>query len=312
MNTAARLAAYGAGLAVAFAAAFATAAAVVPESAVTDRQNGTTMKHDAGHGSAGADGAAAAAGHGAGTSHAPAGTSLSAGGYVLSAVQAPSAAGGTGDLSFRILHANGTPVTAYRQQHEKDLHLIVVRSDGSRFRHVHPALDVTTGTWSIPWTWDAGGSYRVFADFRPAGAAEGVTLTRTVDVAGELRPASPSGPRTVDTVDGYRAELTGDLVAGGQSDLRVTLTRDGAPVTTLQPYLGAFGHLVALREGDLAYLHVHAEGDEPRPGQTSGPTVDFAAHAPTAGRYLLYLDFQVQGTVRTATFVLDAAPDGHH
>ena len=28
-------------------------------------------------------------------------------------------------------------------------------------------------------------------------------------------------------------------------------------MTDLQPYLGAYGHLVALRDGDLAYLHVH-------------------------------------------------------
>ena len=34
------------------------------------------------------------------------------------------------------------------------------------------------------------------------------------------------------------------------------ITKDGAPVKT-EPYLGAGGHLVALREGDLAFLHVH-------------------------------------------------------
>ena len=30
----------------------------------------------------------------------------------------------------------------------------------------------------------------------------------------------------------------------------------------MEPYLGAKGHLVALREGDLAYLHIHPEGGE--------------------------------------------------
>ncbi|CPU62016.1 putative secreted protein [Mycobacteroides abscessus] len=32
----------------------------------------------------------------------------------------------------------------------------------------------------------------------------------------------------------------------------------------------------------------------------------FAVEAPTAGRYLLYLDFQVEGQVRTAAFTVEA------
>ncbi len=72
----------------------------------------------------------------------------------------------------------------------------------------------------------------------------------------------------------------------------------------MQPYLGAFGHLVALRDGDLAYLHVHPEGAEPETGQLSGPTVEFATEVPTPGRYLLYFDFQVDDEVHTASFVV--------
>lgn len=42
-------------------------------------------------------------------------------------------------------------------------------------------------------------------------------------------------------------------------------------VTDLKPYVGAFGHLVALRAGDLAYLHVHPDG-APGDGRTApGP-----------------------------------------
>jgi hypothetical protein len=125
-------------------------------------------------------------------------------------------------------------------------------------------------------------------------------------VAGEFAPVAPQ-PTRVAEVDGFTVSLHGDLEAGAASDLTVTVAQDGRPVTALEPYLGAFGHLVALRDGDLAYLHVHAAGDEPEAGETSGPEIAFAAEAPTAGRYLLYLDFQVDGTVHTAGFVLDAA-----
>ena len=84
-----------------------------------------------------------------------------------------------------------------------------------------------------------------------------------------------------------------------------SVSRDGQPVTTLEPYLGAFGHLVALRDGDLAYLHVHPHGDAPAAGETSGPEVVFEATIPNPGRYLLYFDFQVDGQVHSAPLVLD-------
>ena len=46
-------------------------------------------------------------------------------------------------------------------------------------------------------------------------------------------------------------------------------------MTDLQPYLAAYGHLVALRQGDLAYLHVHPDG-EPGDGRTkAGPDIVF-------------------------------------
>ncbi|MEV4777222.1 heavy-metal-associated domain-containing protein [Microbacterium sp. LWH12-1.2] len=306
MNAGGRLALYGAGLVVAFGAAFAVAGAVVPgDIAATwvkkDEMNGHTEE-------------AGTAAHGASehtTADALKGLSLSAGGFTLSPVEAPGAVGEGGELSFRILDEAGEPVTSYATAHDKELHLIVVRSDGMLFRHVHPELDTGTGLWSLPWTWTDAGTYRVYADFTPSGKdAVGLTLTRTLQVAGSFAPTQPALSK-VDDVDGYTVSLEGDLAAGASGELTITVTRDGEPVTTLQPYLGAFGHLVALREGDLAYLHVHAEGDDPEAGETSGPEIGFMAEAPTAGRYLLYLDFQVDGTVHSAEFVVEAAQAPH-
>ena len=89
---------------------------------------------------------------------------------------------------------------------------------------------------------------------------------------------------------------------GTASKLTLSVSKGGAPVTDLQPYLGAYGHLVALRDGDLAYLHVHPDGT-PGDGRTvAGPQVTFFAEVPSAGSYRLYLDFQHTGTVRTAEF----------
>lgn len=301
MKTGPRLALFGAGLVVAFGGAFGVAAAVAPDDVVAEYEKGSEMDgHGEGHETQTPTAAPALA-------SALKGLAISIDGYVLSPIDAPSVVGEEGALSFQIQDAEGEPVTEFTTAHDRDLHLIVARSDGSGFQHVHPVLDETTGTWSLPWAWEAAGTYRVFADFTPGGAdASNLTLSRTVQVAGEFVPVETQ-PSRVDEVDDFTVSLEGDVVAGSASELVITVSRDGEPVTTLEPYLGAFGHLVALRDGDLAFLHVHAEGDAPAAGDTAGPEIVFFAEAPTAGRYLLYLDFQIDGVVRTAEFVVDAA-----
>jgi hypothetical protein len=294
MNAPVRIGLYAGGLAAVFATSMAVAGAVVPEKSVQAWTPSAHTTTAAGTQEDTTEGAVMVSG-----------LSLGQDGYELGVVSAPESVGSAGELSFTVTTADGEPVTDFTEEHTKRLHLIVVRSDGSQFRHVHPEMDAH-GRWSLPWAWDAAGTYRVYADFVPAGG-EGLTLTRTVEVAGDYRPVVTAGA-TTSSVDGFDVALHGELTAGTASPLTVEVTRDGQPVTTLEPYLGAFGHLVALRAGDLAYLHVHPEGDAPAAGQTSGPTVTFVAETPTAGRYLLYLDFQVDGQVHTATFALDAAP----
>ncbi len=108
------------------------------------------------------------------------------------------------------------------------------------------------------------------------------------------------------TVDGYEVTLDGALRPGAGGQLKLAVEKDGKPVTDLQPYLGAYGHLVALRAGDLAYLHVHPNG-EPGDGRTEpGPEVSFTATVPSKGAYRLFLDFRHEGKVRTAAFTVHA------
>jgi len=301
MNTTTRVSLYGLGLVAAFGTAFLVASAVVPPSALQQRPSTAEAAHgETTHGETGETTAAPADPAAEPTR----GVTVAAGGFLLSSISAPYATGEEGELSFAVLDADGEAVVDFTESHEKELHLIVVRTDGQEFRHVHPELSVD-GTWSLPWSWATGGSYRVFADFVPEGEEDAITLTRSVDVAGDFAPADVHDQVREVEVDGYTVELSGDLHAGSSSTLTLEVSRDGAPVTTIEPYLGAFGHLVALRDGDLAYLHVHPEGTEPEPGATSGPQVEFATEAPTPGRYLLYFDFKVDGQVRTAAFVLE-------
>lgn len=235
-----------------------------------------------------------------------AGTELGSSEYLLSGISAPTELNTPGELSFHIVGPDGAAVTDFETSHDKALHLMVVRSDGQNFLHVHPVLDATTGTWSLPWSWVEAGSYRVFVDITPRGA-EAMTLSRMIDVGGVLTPRPATGPVRAVSVGGFDVSITGELLGGDMSDLVVSVSQNGAPVTALEPYLGAFGHLVSLRDGDLSYLHIHPHGDEPQPGRHSGPEVSFMAHTPSEGRYLLFFDFQVAGQVHSAHLVLDAA-----
>jgi hypothetical protein len=233
----------------------------------------------------------------------PGGLLVSDRGYTLQPVTAPA-----GEFAFRIDGPDGRPVTRYDVAHDKRMHLIVARRDLSGFRHVHPEL-APDGTWRVATPLAGAGQWRAFADFTPTGG-EPLTLGVDVTVPGELTERTLPAPATSTTVDGYTVTLTGTPQPGRTSALTLTVSRAGQPVTDLEPYLGAYGHLVALRRGDLAYLHVHPDGT-PGDGRTPpGPAVTFHAEVPSAGVYRLYLDFQHGGRVHTAEFtvVAGAAP----
>ena len=326
MSTGTRLAAFVAGLAVVFAGAVGVGRLAGPAAAV-DPPPTHAADAAAGHGDAepgaggdggatddghgAGDGAADGSGHGAGDGDEPAehevgtpgGLQVSERGYTLR-LAAPTAPAGRGELAFAVTGPDGRPVTAYRTEHDKELHLIVVRRDLAGYRHLHPTRDAA-GTWRTPVDLTPG-TYRVFADFVPAAESEGLTLGADLTVPGTLRPRPLPPPAATTTVDGYRVALTGELRAGAASPVTLTVTRAGAPVRDLQPYLGAYGHLVALRAGDLAYLHVHPEGT-PGDGRTAaGPGIAFVAEVPSAGAYRLYLDFRHGGVVRTAELTVVA------
>ncbi|WP_020136990.1 hypothetical protein [Streptomyces sp. 351MFTsu5.1] len=234
------------------------------------------------------------------------GLQISEKGYTLDLATPRLAAGRTADLRFTVRDGVGRAVTAFRTEHDKELHLIVASRDLNTYRHLHPAR-AADGTWSIPVSLPRAGGYRVFADFTPERkGAENLTLGADLAVSGAYQPQPVPAPHATAETDGYEVELDGTLRPGATRALKLTVSRDGRPVTDLQPYLGAYGHLVALRSGDLAYLHVHPNG-EPGDGTTTpGPDISFTATAPSTGTYRLFLDFKHDGKVHTAAFTVGA------
>lgn len=276
------------GLGVVFAAALGIGNAVGP---VADEP----VAHDDEHGAGNSD--EHGEGHGGGTETAadiPGGLMVSQDGYTLRLADDAAAPGRDRPIAFTIEGPDSHPVTEYDVEHEKLLHLIVVRRDFSGFQHVHPELDAD-GVWTTDLDLTPG-AWRVFADFKATGA-DALTLGADLAVSGDYRPEPPAAEIRTAKVDDYTVTLEGDLTAGADAKLTLEVVKDGRPVTPEQ-YLGAAGHLVALREGDLAYLHVHPE---------PGADLVFYAAVPSEGGYRLFLDFQHEGVVRTAEFALSTS-----
>ena len=219
--------------------------------------------------------------------------------------------GEAGQLRLRVVGEDGRAVRDFDVQHAKRLHLIVVRDDLRGFQHLHPRMSAD-GSWSTPVTFREPGSYRVFADFKHQGQDQTLARTLTVEGAAERLPLpAPTGQAT--TAAGYTAHLS-ELLDAGSRVLSFHVARDGQSVE-LQDYLAAKGHLVAVREGDLAYVHTHPIGGGAGHGAHAGNGGAHAGHGvppsgvvafetafPSGGRYRLFFQFKHEGRVHTATF----------
>ncbi|MFA1549677.1 hypothetical protein [Actinomadura chokoriensis] len=301
MNGATKVGAYALGLAVVFGGAAGIGKAVGPVGGTAE-----TASHEGdGGGHGGGEGGQTSAA----SSSVPGGLQVSEGGYTLTPHKTTLTPGKKTDFRFTIDGPDGKPVTRFQLLHGKRLHLIVARRDLSGFQHLHPT-EIGGGVWTVPIELPKPGVYRFFTDIQPDGVARQLTLGTDVFASGNLQRTPLPKPEQVAKVDGYEVRLTGGLTPGKSTEITLTVSKDGKPVTDLQPYLEAYGHLVALRQGDLAYLHVHPDG-EPGDGKTKpGPGVTFFVEAPSTGAYRLYLDFQHDGKVRTAEFTVHAGNAG--
>jgi hypothetical protein len=289
----AKLGAYAVVLALVLGAGAAVGSAFGPKPSDEDLE---PAAHDGGHADAAPEEPA--------TTH-PAGLAISQDGYTLKLHTTVVEAARPAELELVIEGPDGLPLTDYEVEHEKELHLVIVGRDLVDYAHVHPQRD-ERGTWTVTTPPLQPGSHRVYADFVPAGA-DGLTLAADLDVPGTRSATEPRQPSGGANVEGFDVQFEGELVAGTESELTLTVSRDGQPVTDLEPYLGALGHLVAIREGDLAYLHVHPLDETEGAG---GPKVHFAVEVPTDGSYALFFDFSHSGVVRTASVVATANAGG--
>ena len=235
------------------------------------------------------------------------GTGLSAtdGGFTFAPVETTLAVGSAVKLHFRITDSAGMAVTAFEPDQTKLMHLYLIHSDLTGFQHVHPTM-AADGTWSADFGRITPGGYRAYVAFNvknASGATVAEVLSRALTAAGTRATTPVPAVASTTTVDGYTLTIGGQMMHAMAHVLTVTVSKNGAPVTNLEPYLETYAHLTAIHTGDLAFAHLHPEGAAATTA-TGGPTLTFQTSMPEAGDWRFFIQFQTGGTLHTAAITL--------
>ncbi|MFO0702719.1 MAG: hypothetical protein U0514_02480 [Candidatus Andersenbacteria bacterium] len=179
---------------------------------------------------------------------------------------------------------------------------MIVRKDLQYFQHVHPDFDPATGEFSISLQLPAEGPYRFFADFTSGDSGLEVTSIQDVVAGSDQLPTVVLKPSSSFAVDGYKVDLVSkpaQVHVGDEAIFTFALTKDGKPITGLDPYLGAFGHAIILHENTLDFIHTH-----PIDYLASSGQVIFHAQMEQLGNYKIFAQFKHQGKLLTTEFVV--------
>ncbi|WP_336784898.1 FixH family protein [Paenibacillus sp. MMO-177] len=206
-------------------------------------------------------------------------------------------------ITVRIQDKDGNPVNDFDVQHEKLMHMIIVRKDLSYFNHIHPDYK-GNGEFTITTQFPTAGEYEIISDIAPTGIgamskSEWITVQGT---APAVQPINPD-PTLTKEVDGKEVTLSiNHLMANMELELNFNIkdAQTKQPITDLQPFLGAVGHVVILNDKGGEYLHVH-----PAEENSSGPDAKFMATFPHSGVYKIWGQFQQNGKVFTVDFVIE-------
>ncbi len=230
-------------------------------------------------------------------------------------------AGQSTSFRFTVRHPlTGAIARDFVTIHDKLFHLFVISRDLDEFAHIHP-VSHADGSFTIDYTLPKPGHYMLFADILPLGGGSQISAVPIVTAGIDTDIVSSQARLTPDaawakTADGVRVEILNErpTVLGGEEVdfmFKFTDAAKDTPITDLERYLGAFGHLLILSEDMTEYVHAHPrEETQPDPNKppTGGPEVLFDALLPKSGLYRAWLQFQRQGKLSTVSFTF-AAPN---
>lgn len=212
------------------------------------------------------------------------------------------------DVNFYLKNEEGKGVGPVEllETHTRRLHALVIDSTLEDYHHEHPIASGSPGQFRFSFTPQKPGSYVFWLDATPAATRRNelvrVVLPAAISVAPPLTLTTNLQFRTSDLR--FELRLDRKTVQANQlvnATLRVT-DHQGRPVFNLEPIMGAFAHVIGFM-GDLeTAIHVHSLGEPPRDYDRSGPEVPFRFIAPKSGHIKFFVQTQLGGTVKLASF----------
>ena len=218
------------------------------------------------------------------------------------------------EVRFRMvaLDSSGESTRHLEWVHERPVHMLIASQDLFTFAHIHPEL-TAVDTYEVAHTFPRGGRYRIWLDYSLPGESPRVEEF-DLDVGGAAyapRPLTES-PVLARTGRALTVKLSADAPLRAGEDIPLTLSLSGA-LESLQPYLGAWAHVIVIGERwksfahahpleatDAGYAHTHVAGPVPS-------AVHIVTNFPTPGLYKLWAQFQQAGDVLTVPFVVRVA-----
>ena len=233
-------------------------------------------------------------------------------------------AGHPAALTFSFSDSRGRRIRFLERVHEQPVHLLIVSTDLSEFAHIHPVLQ-PDDTFAVNHSFANGGTYWLFVDHTPPGATQTISRFR-LHVKGAIRPARALQPDGLTkTIDGLRVKLTlaPRLRAGADLSFRfdVSDAATSQPVNDLEPYLGAWAHIMIVSQDRRNFIHAHpleeAVNPAVNPAVNNDPwqhthvlpglspsTVSAITGFRTPGLYRLWVQFQRHGRVITVPYTV--------
>jgi hypothetical protein len=184
--------------------------------------------------------------------------------------------------------------------HERPMHLFLVGDGLEYFAHEHP-VPQRDGVFMLDARLPKPGPYMVIAEFLPEGGTPQTFQQAFTTGEAFARPANPAVDTAPRTVDGMRVSLDASKAVAGETrplTFRIEDAASGAPVTDLEPYLGASAHLLIVPVDLTEAVHGHPTEEG------HGAILSFAPLIPRSGSYKLWIQFQRAGRVSTASFVI--------
>jgi hypothetical protein len=223
-------------------------------------------------------------------------------------------------LRFRLeaQDAAGDSIRHFEYVHERPVHFLIASADLAEFDHIHPELGAGDA-FEVSYTFRHGGKYRIWADYSLPGEAPRIEAF-DIAVAGPSRPLQKlvASAAYTQATGSLAVKLTPSKPFRAGEDIPITLSLAGS-LDTLEPYLGAWAHMIVIGEGYRSFAHAHPAETAVAKGLThthaaAGPApneIHIVTNFPSAGLYKLWAQFQQGGQIVTVPFVLrvDPAPE---